>query len=1073
MLKIIREWLKIYQDEISLFLWSALLLFLIRSSNVLLNNYAETAFLKRFGVEYLPMMYMVNSIGTFFIMGMLTGIMGRVSGAKLLSNMLFFCGGTIAAFRFLIPTGIDFLYPVIFVMKTQYEILLALLFWNLANDLFNTRQSKRIFPLLTAGGVLGAVIGSFSTPFLARLSSFDNLMLVYFGITGLGALAVRAMGMAYPSLLIAEKRPKKTKRSLGIKKEIQKVIPLLKESKLLRILILLTLLPNLVIPILNYQFNFAVDQTFATESKMLQFFGYFRGSLNVVSFFILFFVSRLYSRFGIPIALMFHPINYALAFMAFFLRFDVVSAIYARISTNIIRTTINNPARAVLMGLFPSKDRGIVRPFLRGTVVRIATLTGSGIVMITDQIMHPKYLSLIALVFVGGWILSTIFFKRQYSKILLEVVSGEILDLKALDEKELAQIFGDKGTQNQLIQGFLNAKGEEIRWYAALLKSIGVKDLDRHILTAIREANHSPDIKIGLISELSPNAGKEAVEVLRSLAAEADRDLLLNIVEVAGRFSPQQTAQFLQELYEKTGDSEIKGYCVRALYSSNTLLYRKVVEQWLSSGDLLKRRAGIIAAAGSKDSIFVQKLIGLLDHETEPENIALILESLDELQAKELIQIAPRYFSHTSEEVRLSALKAFQIQDDESLRLVMGLLDDSSEKVRDLAKSKIMQAPYQNTQTMIQHLATPKRKIRDGVFEILDTQGIKDVDVYRFARSSLKEAYMNLVALMALENFPEDPYRNLLMEHLRQRKNVLVENVLRILAVQDNTGKMKIVYRGLFSGDARERANSMELLEDTVERSLAKILTPLLEATSLSRALEAGRKKFSLPEFGPDAKGLFAYLLGQDDWLTVLLTINLIGTGDLYALDTNLLQELENSKNSFVRNAIKSLRKQGDEMNNDTGISLVDKIIHLKGIEIFEGLSVNELAAVASVTEETFYPAGQVVIKEGEKGDTLYMIIEGEVSVWKRGEKEKDIRLDTIGAGDYFGEMALFEDQERSATIRTEKESRFLVLKKQDFTEIVREYPEIALHICKVLGRRIRKLHETLKSCELRASECR
>ena len=53
MLKLIGKWLKVYEDEINLFLWSALLLFLIRSSNIIFNNFAETAFLKRFGVQVL------------------------------------------------------------------------------------------------------------------------------------------------------------------------------------------------------------------------------------------------------------------------------------------------------------------------------------------------------------------------------------------------------------------------------------------------------------------------------------------------------------------------------------------------------------------------------------------------------------------------------------------------------------------------------------------------------------------------------------------------------------------------------------------------------------------------------------------------------------------------------------------------------------------------------------------------------------------------------------------------------------------------------------------------------------
>ena len=150
----------------------------------------------------------------------------------------------------------------------------------------------------------------------------------------------------------------------------------------------------------------------------------------------------------------------------------------------------------------------------------------------------------------------------------------------------------------------------------------------------------------------------------------------------------------------------------------------------------------------------------------------------------------------------------------------------------------------------------------------------------------------------------------------------------------------------------------------------------------------------------------------------------------------------------------------------ETEMSSPDKILRLKEIEIFEGLAVSELAAVASVTEEAVYPPGEIVIKEGEAGDTMYLVIKGEVSVIKaRGGEEggHEIELARISGGDYFGEMALFEDTVRSATIRTAEESRLLVLHKQEFTEIVREYPQIALHICKALSRRMRKLHEMVK----------
>ncbi|MCG6974344.1 MAG: cyclic nucleotide-binding domain-containing protein [Desulfobacterales bacterium] len=148
-------------------------------------------------------------------------------------------------------------------------------------------------------------------------------------------------------------------------------------------------------------------------------------------------------------------------------------------------------------------------------------------------------------------------------------------------------------------------------------------------------------------------------------------------------------------------------------------------------------------------------------------------------------------------------------------------------------------------------------------------------------------------------------------------------------------------------------------------------------------------------------------------------------------------------------------------MTEKTTIS--EKIVLLKRIELFESLSVGELAAIASVAEEVDYPAGEIIIKEGDAGDTLFLMVSGEVSVIKDLGEINEIEIDRMTDGEYFGEMALFEDTVRSVSIRTEKPSAFMVLHKQEFKEIVREYPQIALEICKILSRRIRHLHRKIE----------
>jgi len=1068
MIKVLGKWLKIYEDEIGLFCWIVALLFLVRSSGILLNNYAETTFLKRYGVEYLPIVNMINAVATFFIMGVMAGIMGKLPGARLLFYLFLFCGMSVAGIRFLIPFGIDLIYPVLFMLKAQYEVLLALLFWNLANDLFNTRQSKRLFPLVTAGGVIGQILGSFGTPFMARMLSFDNLLFAYLATCVVGALVVRGMGAHFPSLLLSDKKGKKAKTRSAMMDQFRNILPLMKESKLIKILILLTFIPNVVIPIMNYQFNFAVNEQFATETSMIQFFSYFRGVLNIISLIILLFVGRIYGRWGLPVALMFHPFNYMLAFLAFLLRFDYFSAMYARMSSNIIRTTINIPANAILMGLFPAAYRGMVRPFLRGTVVRIGLLLGSGMILLSEPLFHPRYLSLVALPFVVAWVISPFILKRNYAKILLDLVSRNMLDLKNMEAADVGPIFKDKKIEDQLVQEFLATSGDNCLWYAGLLKSLSLRDLDRHILTRMSDLDDRT--LIGLLDLLSPQAGKEAVAVLAGLVDPQKPDLMVAIIKVVNRLDSAISAEFDLEAFEANKHPEVKAYAVVGLFQKEPQKYSEIITNWLNEEDIGTVRAGIIAAGESGETAYVDRLKEILVSKKDTAILPFVLRGIHRLGASDSNDLALPYLSHPLDAVRLAAMEIFEINNDDALKKVIPLMGDPSEQIRVETKTKIESAPYQNGPLLVESINMPQRKIRESLFDLLEALNIKDLDVFRFARSQIESGYTYLAETEGLRQFPEGPVRNLLIDHLDHQKNIKLENTLRVLAAQDRSGQMRIIWRGIFSSDTRQQANSYEALDDLLDAALSKIMVPLLESTSLPETLAVGKKYFSLPGFDSDRTAILSYFLAKQDWLTVSLSLSMARDENMKEIDSDTLTALTKSENDHLRQAAYSVIEQ---QKNNSGkkedpmgpeITISDKILHLKGIEIFEGLSVGELAAVASVTEEAVYPPGEIVIKEGDPGETMYLIISGEVSVLKSQGEDHEIELDRISGGDYFGEMALFEDTLRSATIRTEKESSCLVLHKQEFKEIVREYPQIALHICKILGGRIRKLHEKVQA---------
>ena len=1072
MLKILGKWLKVYEDEIALFFWVVLLLFLIRTSSILFNNFAETAFLKRYGVEYLPIVNVVNSISTFFIMAFLTGLMQKVPGSRMLGNTLLFCGVSVAALRFVVPLGFDLIYPVLYILKAQYEVLLALIFWNLANDLFNTRQSKRLFPLITAGGVVGGIIGSFATPPLAKAITMDNLMFAYLITTSLGAFMVRRMGKQFPTLLFSEKKKKKAKKGPNLVQDFKNVLPLMKKSTLVKVLILLTLLPNIVIPIMNYQFAYSVNQTFATQNGMLSFFGYFRGCMNIVSLIILLFVGRVYSRLGLPVVLMFHPINYMIAFLAFLLRFDIFSAMYARISTNILRTTMNNPARAILMGLFPVSYRAVIRPFLRGTVVRVGILIGSGIIMVSEGLYPPRYLSIAAMIFVGAWILTTFVLKKSYPRILLDLISNNMLDLKSLEEKDADSVFADKSIQNRLLETFLSSRGEDCLWHARLLKAQNIENMDAHILSVLE--NNDDETKIQLLAMLSPEAGDSAIARFRELLNPENQALTIAIVKAANRLSTEGKEAFCKEIFETFDSPDVKAYALIGLYKAAPEQYKGVIDAWMTSLALPERRAGVIASGKTENESYIPGLKEMLE---APENEAIIhdiLTALHSLKMPEPNSLVQPYLSYPSEQVRLAALRAFELNDDDAIRMAIHRMDDASDIICTLAKEKILNAPHQNPQVLVEALNIPRRRVREGIFDLLESLNIKDLDLYRFARSQLERCYNHLLEMESLKTFPESQGKDLIIGHLSNKIQVELETILRVLATEDRSGQMRIIWRGMFSSDSRARSNSLEALDDSMDKSLSSIILPLLESQNNNAALVVGRKKFKLADLGDDHGEICSHLLGKRDWVTVVLTLFLVGNQKIEISDKGIVKDLAESENAHVRQMASWVMnaRDGDSEKMEDGmeaeITIPDKILRVKRINIFEGLSVSELAAIASITEELDCGKDEIVIKEGDSGETMYLIINGAVSVLKGVEKEgtREVELARMGSGDYFGEMALLEDTVRSASIKTSEDSRFLVLHKQEFTEIVREYPQIALHICKALSGRIRELGEKLQNNE-------
>jgi CRP-like cAMP-binding protein len=130
-----------------------------------------------------------------------------------------------------------------------------------------------------------------------------------------------------------------------------------------------------------------------------------------------------------------------------------------------------------------------------------------------------------------------------------------------------------------------------------------------------------------------------------------------------------------------------------------------------------------------------------------------------------------------------------------------------------------------------------------------------------------------------------------------------------------------------------------------------------------------------------------------------------------------------------------------------------EKLDLLHRIPLFSGFDRRRLQRLGMLADEVDVPAGKVLMRQGETGTDMMAIVSGRVAVERDG-----VRLNTLGAGDFFGEIALVDGGPRSATVTAEEPSRLMVIGHREFHALMEEFPEVAVQVMNALAHRIRRL---------------
>jgi hypothetical protein len=140
----------------------------------------------------------------------------------------------------------------------------------------------------------------------------------------------------------------------------------------------------------------------------------------------------------------------------------------------------------------------------------------------------------------------------------------------------------------------------------------------------------------------------------------------------------------------------------------------------------------------------------------------------------------------------------------------------------------------------------------------------------------------------------------------------------------------------------------------------------------------------------------------------------------------------------------------------------VNRLLFLRHVSLLESLSLNDLLLIDNALDQQDFLAGETIFKEGSLGENFYILYKGTVVILKK-VKQVQRELARLEAGQYFGDMALFDNAPRSATVVAESDCTLLILGRTHFQSLITQRPEIVLQMCKTLSDRLRETNQRLE----------
>ena len=392
---------------------------------------ATAGFVGHLGVDRIPWLWIVTTIITIFAAGFYLVFIDRYQRLQLVTWLL--TGLAILylllefLFAFNAPTWLT--YPSLYLLADQQFMILPLAFWALASDVFDVTESKRVFPFIASGAVIGGLLGNGAAALVTYLAEKYT-----FGLTQIFiAIAIVLIASVLYLRIIFNKVTLKTRQSREEHASLTETIKIgtdyFQNVPVFKAVGILMFLAGLVLTLLEFNFLSVIDKSVSSDLEFQRFLGYYKAiqtsGLLVFQWLI---TSRVLSKIHLKEAFAVFPVSLAIASGVALSISSVFGAASARFVARTVYAGWDDPARKSLQGLVPDEKRGRISAFMDSYFITTATVIGCIVLIIlltlvsnsiiTSALAITIYLS-IALVAALLGIIAFIYLRRVYDTSML------------------------------------------------------------------------------------------------------------------------------------------------------------------------------------------------------------------------------------------------------------------------------------------------------------------------------------------------------------------------------------------------------------------------------------------------------------------------------------------------------------------------------------------------------------------------------------------------------------------------------------------------------------------------------